>query len=252
LIEHVLDLYLREMQLDGFMERAWADYLARNQDSNCGTEENDKSSNNQRTLNEMAGTFLLHLLLTIVAVVIAFTSKLWAPKNEQQRYLGSSKTLSAIDRGGSKLSVLTNDPDPYGPATNDPSNFIGNETSAMTDGMFELQLIEMEFKIRRRQDAMQHQLDTILSILQPTKAEPGIASPEFDEQEEEITVLGYNSPQGLDIEMRFRQPLIQLPLVSRALNPTKEKKTTVTGGMSLQTVSTLMTFRQPLRKRRNK
>lgn len=73
LIRDVLNLHMEEMTADGFVKFVWQDYLDRHKTIDCmvdvETEEDDISS--QLSLQAMGGTFVIHYIVTAIALIFA-------------------------------------------------------------------------------------------------------------------------------------------------------------------------------------
>ncbi|CAB9502840.1 receptor ionotropic, NMDA 1 [Seminavis robusta] len=98
LINNVLNLHLVEMEIDGFLEDAWKEHTSKSHDQNCvammssQTEEASAS----RSLKEMAGTFLIHLVFAVAAILLMIVTRLY------DRY----KQMSDESRQELRLSVM--------------------------------------------------------------------------------------------------------------------------------------------------
>ena len=102
LIEDVLNAHLSEMQSDGFVDNAWKDFYRREQDLDCtaiATLSEGKDSSSQLSLEHIAGTFFIHFLATLFALVIAIISKCRNAKNpdKTRRYSGAVEELNMVN-----------------------------------------------------------------------------------------------------------------------------------------------------------
>jgi Ligand-gated ion channel len=110
LISYVLNLHLTEMEADGFLGRAWEDHVAKVSTQDChshpdssaktknGGKVADNNSNNNISLNllDMAGIFILHGFLTVVAVLFALFDLI-------KRY--RSRPILMRQRSSSKITI---------------------------------------------------------------------------------------------------------------------------------------------------
>ena len=128
LVSHVLDLHLLEMKADGFIEREWQAYLQRTGDHNCVSSVDSNADDADETfslgVSEMAGIFIIHLMLLVLAVLVALIQsyRLKLVQNISQRQMqgvesdghdngtGSPETnesnINGIAAGGNSSSVV--------------------------------------------------------------------------------------------------------------------------------------------------
>lgn len=90
LITHVFDLHLMQMKADGFIEKEWEAHLARTATQTC-MEETDKASNIEDetlslSIHEMAGIFIVHAFLMMVAVLVSLVQYFRARKRKEGRH----------------------------------------------------------------------------------------------------------------------------------------------------------------------
>lgn len=83
LVSYVMNLHLNEMITDGFVERAWTDHLDRISSTTCSGDSlesnaagDDTDGNFSLSLEDMAGIFILHVALTLLAVLFAMADLL--------------------------------------------------------------------------------------------------------------------------------------------------------------------------------
>ena len=78
LINDVLNLHLTEMKEEGFIEQAWEAEVNKMHDMDCKekTTPSEDSSASQ-TMQEMAGTFVIHMVFTLLAVVVMVSGRLY-------------------------------------------------------------------------------------------------------------------------------------------------------------------------------
>jgi len=161
LIHYVLNLHLVEMNADGFIEKAWAEQLARYQDKDCQSAhsdtngEGDELGNNKRTLQEMGGTFVLHLFFTIVALIYAIGRR-WIRK--QKRKVKASKSIPTNDfPTNDDCFSDDNDKEDEGTMKTKDNKHVPAYAAAL----------EVQIKdLRCRQALMEDQLSTIVRLLQ--------------------------------------------------------------------------------------
>lgn len=89
LISYVVDLHMTQMQADGFLDRAWKRHLARVGDHTCSesiveVENPLEEITNRLSLREMAGIFIVHGFLTLVAALLAFVQWSCSPKGQSR------------------------------------------------------------------------------------------------------------------------------------------------------------------------
>ena len=73
LVYHVLDYHLMNMQADGFIDDTWGKYLNMFDQPECKKSEFDidiDAPESSLGLNEMAGIFILHLIISSVAIIV--------------------------------------------------------------------------------------------------------------------------------------------------------------------------------------
>lgn len=102
LISHVIDLHLLEMKSEGFLDRAWEAHLQRTSDQKCINRlDNDGAIEDETyslSIEEMAGIFIVHAILTAVAVAVAlvgFYTMKKRKKNAGQVAGGSSHDIES-------------------------------------------------------------------------------------------------------------------------------------------------------------
>lgn len=206
LIGDVLNIYFREMKADGFVDKVWAEHLARNRDIDCTAKEGKDNEASQRVAAEMAGTFIIHCAVAVVAILLAILTK-YCPclqESGHEKRISKASGLSSDDdyhqqvlaqQSGksndpdvngfvgndpgfddgpdihlpanydrtpfqSRRSVMTNDPDPYGPAFNDPSTW--DFQSPDLDLDVSSHTAELSGTLKRQES----QADTILGMVQ--------------------------------------------------------------------------------------
>jgi hypothetical protein len=79
LVSHVLDLHLLEMDADGFLEVVWEEHLQKVGNHNCLVEQSGASPGGEveddgtfsLSIQEMSGIFIVHAVLTSIAVLLA-------------------------------------------------------------------------------------------------------------------------------------------------------------------------------------
>jgi len=95
LVSYVMNLHLNEMLADGFVARAWKEHLDRISSTTCsgdGLENNTSGEDNadenfSLSLQDMAGIFILHVALTVLAVLFA-AADLWKRSRLANAILG--------------------------------------------------------------------------------------------------------------------------------------------------------------------
>lgn len=73
----VLELFFMELEVDGFIKQTWDKYLRKMENQKCVTDPssaNSGSSNNRLDVQDMAGIFALHAILSVVALCVAVVS----------------------------------------------------------------------------------------------------------------------------------------------------------------------------------
>lgn len=82
LINEVLNLHLVEMEAEGIVKKAWEDHVAKSQDQNCaamlGSANNNSEESGSRSIVEMAGVFILHLVFAVAAIALMVLNRLWS------------------------------------------------------------------------------------------------------------------------------------------------------------------------------
>lgn len=82
LIKDVLNVHLAEMKEDGFIEEAWQRHLERTSDIKCTTATQDTDSDSsQLSLQDMGGLFIIHYMVTALAICMAVFTK-WNKKRK--------------------------------------------------------------------------------------------------------------------------------------------------------------------------
>jgi hypothetical protein len=75
LVSHVLDLHLLEMDADDFLKEVWEEHLQKVGNQNCLVEQSgagpDEESTFSLSIQEMSGIFIVHAVLTSIAVLLA-------------------------------------------------------------------------------------------------------------------------------------------------------------------------------------
>ena len=96
LIDNVIDLHMTQMKADGFIEQAWNTHLSRIGDSSCLAEESSvteqqlkggDSDNAPLSLAEMAGIFICHAILSILALAVSLVRFFLVKKEDPQTML---------------------------------------------------------------------------------------------------------------------------------------------------------------------
>jgi hypothetical protein len=126
LIKDVMNLHLVEMELDGTMNLFRKKFLQKNQDIDC--EALDAVSNDavssQLSLTEMAGTFVVHLVATALAIIVAiviFCRKKplqndsgnatgTTSNNSNDSEIASKRTSNMTFNTSKRTSIMSNDP----------------------------------------------------------------------------------------------------------------------------------------------
>lgn len=166
MVHDVINLHLVEMQLDNFIAGAWEDHLSRSRDIACDAIQRVEDEEERRSLPEMAGTFLIHLAVSIVAILMAIATKCFSNTKKGQ---GNKRTT--LEKNESLKSVIS-----Y--STNDPLDAHAQREAEKTENAFMMEHMirremEMEETLRRRQDEMedrlQQQMQAIVGLLKETK-----------------------------------------------------------------------------------
>ncbi|CAB9501357.1 receptor subunit 1 [Seminavis robusta] len=103
LINDVLNLHLVDMETDGFIEAAWMDSLSKSHDQNCAAMMSSQmeEASASRSLKEMAGTFLIHLIFAVAAILLFAVTRFYdkykqmSDKSRQKLRLGVMGSMVA-------------------------------------------------------------------------------------------------------------------------------------------------------------
>lgn len=96
LIDNVIDLHMTQMKADGFIEQAWNTHLSRIGDASCLAEEGSiveqqlkggDEENVSLSLEEMAGIFILHAILSVVALAVSLVRFFLVKKEDPEAML---------------------------------------------------------------------------------------------------------------------------------------------------------------------
>ncbi|CAB9528614.1 NMDA receptor subtype of glutamate-gated ion channels with high calcium permeability and voltage-dependent sensitivity to magnesium. Mediated by glycine. This protein plays a key role in synaptic plasticity [Seminavis robusta] len=198
LINDVLNLHLVEMEIDGFLDGAWKDHMAKSHDQNCAAmmSSQTEEASASRSLKEMAGTFLIHLVFAVAAILLMIITRLYDKykrmSDKSRQDLRLSVMGSMAGRGGvRRQEVVRGNQVPQPPESNlfdmdyeeDQSTSIPHprffavpqeaatgidQTAHLEDRLagMEARLKSMENANRQNQLAMERKLDTLVELLQ--------------------------------------------------------------------------------------
>lgn len=83
LISYVMNLYITEMIQDGFVANAWKEHISKISEIDCPEQVNIGTGDNYRlSLKDMAGIFIVHAFLMLVAIAIAMFDR-WRKKKAE-------------------------------------------------------------------------------------------------------------------------------------------------------------------------
>lgn len=100
LIAHAIDLHMKEMKADGFIEREWKAHLQRTGDHNCVEHVESTSSTEEDIFSlgvkDMAGIFIIHAILLALSVFLALVRPYCKQAtHELHRQLSSNRHLAS-------------------------------------------------------------------------------------------------------------------------------------------------------------
>lgn len=104
LIRDVLNLHMLQMKEDGFLEEAWNQYLARMATVDCTLEDtalDDDNEQQQLDIQNMAGVFVFHFGLSLVAIFLA-AWKVLRRKYKKRRLPRKNRNGCGSDEQGSR------------------------------------------------------------------------------------------------------------------------------------------------------
>lgn len=209
LVSDVINLHLMEMEQDGFLKMAWQTELDRIRDQDCDkqlSQNSGESETQSRSLKEMAGTFVLHAVFGVVAIVVAIVNRVYDKYNqmsdqsrrevfdqirgktddfdmarketeraleaeEREQIQGKDFDMAPKETGRAweEREQSTNHDDDGIPYNDRPASPISNSPRLHLDERLEM----MEQTFRRRQDeleqTMKDQMNTIVSLLAENK-----------------------------------------------------------------------------------
>lgn len=88
-LSNVLELIFLEMEIDGFTKKAWNNYLGQMENQNCAidsfSENNSNSGSAQLDMKGMAGIFIMHAVLSAVAILMALFSFCYKKERNKKR-----------------------------------------------------------------------------------------------------------------------------------------------------------------------
>lgn len=174
LIHDVLNLHLREMRSDGFMEKAWNDHLSRIGELKCSNDRTNEGDGGPRIATEMAGTFIIHFVLSGCALALALATKFGKDAAWEESGIKDHDELRRIQaykmkHVRSELTGWAKEPsvvyarNPSGlPTKGGAPNSIPLEASRTAE---EYDGSAVIFDIQSRQEGLQKQLDAIQRLL---------------------------------------------------------------------------------------
>lgn len=109
LVSHVLNIHLTEMEYEGFIDQAWQDHLRKIATIDCQEQAQEAKSEEELereedefdyslSLNNMAGIFILHGALTLVALAFALVDQLRTRYRTHFGLCGSERPESPVAR----------------------------------------------------------------------------------------------------------------------------------------------------------
>jgi flagellar basal body-associated protein FliL len=133
LVSHVLDLHLLEMDADGFLDVVWEEHIQRVGNQNCLVESSGPTGELEDdtyslSIQEMAGIFIVHTVLTSIAVLLAifqfFMEKRRAVVEPTERRDNTLLT-EAPQVNGSQATISTNGKQPAACGEEAPPSTVG-------------------------------------------------------------------------------------------------------------------------------
>jgi hypothetical protein len=101
LVQYVLNLHLVEMNMDGTMELLKKKFQQKSQDIDCKAIDaaaGAAADSRQLSFKEMAGPFLVHLIMTAVALVLAAASFFFQPiKQKDSKLEDDDSAINNVD-----------------------------------------------------------------------------------------------------------------------------------------------------------
>lgn len=107
LIDNVIDLHMTQMKADGFIEQAWNTHLSRVGDASCLAEEGSiaeqqlkggDEENTSLSFEEMAGIFILHAILSVVALAVSLVRFFLVKKENPEAMLQALGTKTEEEK----------------------------------------------------------------------------------------------------------------------------------------------------------
>ncbi|CAB9498091.1 receptor ionotropic, delta [Seminavis robusta] len=115
LIADVLNLHLIEMEGDGTINALWKEHLTRTSDQDCSAlhKQSAGTTSPRNSIQEMAGLFILHLMLTGVAIVVAVFDKFWInhKEKEHRRRITLAAAAASTDQSTTDMKGRLDDGD---------------------------------------------------------------------------------------------------------------------------------------------
>ncbi|CAB9518315.1 receptor subunit 1 [Seminavis robusta] len=198
LISDVINLHLTEMKADGFLDKAWNDHMAKSHDQDCAALSSSKSEDAtaSRSLNEMAGTFLIHLIFAVAAIILMIILRLF--EKYQQRSDESRKHFrQSVVTGRQRTTIPAKAPLPNSTDTGTCSN-VSIDTEevnapaisyssraqprvAFSSGETQLNdvlayLKAMEVTNRQKQNEMEEKLNALVELMQNQQSKNKLSS----------------------------------------------------------------------------
>ena len=95
LFRNVIDIHLKEMKIDGTLEKIWEDYRNLKVDTCSGMDQSLNANEKLRSLSllNMAGIFLIHLIISILAVIVAIVQHKRIPEDARASLSSAYKSI---------------------------------------------------------------------------------------------------------------------------------------------------------------
>lgn len=178
------------MQLSNFIKRAWDEHLSRSRDISCGATKLLEEPSRQRSVPEMVGAFLVHLIFSCCSILMALASKYFSRvENEPSVAFDRRDDLSYVS---STRSIITNDPD-FG---NDKAPRGGGVDPVFLENMLH-QEFEMEQALQRRQDEMESKLQMQLQEIKMLLKNSDNCDTNGESKSEDLGAYYKESPTGI-------------------------------------------------------
>ena len=216
LIHDVLNMHLMEMDAEGFLDEVWKRELAGSQDQDCAKKaQASGGSTNRRTLNELAGTFVLHSVFGVAAIVLFIGMRLHRKykqmSDESRKEMFESVRNSVRNSVRSDFLSLRQDEIEARRAANRTASNDDIDNSWLAEGMStperisseasddqaaaNQQLERMKQKFSRRQDELEvmlkDQMNTLAVLLRGSQPQSAVVDDD-DESWKSHTRLCYN------------------------------------------------------------